>query len=251
MNKMFSLGLCAGLCAVVGSAQGADSGTETRPVDARVVRVRLDGAVDLKIRQGNPPSLTLSGDARTLPKTVTTQDGDTLSIDNEGHAQLRFGMLRAELVLPALREVTSESLGKTEVSGFSGERLVLSLDGAGSMRVAGSYRIVTASLGGVGSLRLQDMNSDQVQLDLQGAGIVQMSGRVRALKADMGGLGSLDAQQCSADTVDIDLSGLGNASVTARQSANLSLSGMGSVTVYGKPANRRVEVDGLGKVSWK
>jgi hypothetical protein len=47
------------------------------------------------------------------------------------------------------------------------------------------------------------------------------------------------------------LSGLGNATVNARDSATLSLSGLGSVTVYGKPQNRNVSVDGLGKVSWK
>jgi hypothetical protein len=54
-----------------------------------------------------------------------------------------------------------------------------------------------------------------------------------------------------ADSVSLELSGLGNATVTAQQSADLNLSGMGSVTVYGKPLNRRVSVDGLGKVSWK
>ena len=45
--------------------------------------------------------------------------------------------------------------------------------------------------------------------------------------------------------------GLGNAIVNARSNAKLSLSGLGSVVVYGKPANRDVSVDGLGKVSWK
>ena len=47
------------------------------------------------------------------------------------------------------------------------------------------------------------------------------------------------------------MSGLGNASVLARQNAVLNLSGLGSVTVYGKPPRRTVSVDGLGKVSWK
>jgi hypothetical protein len=80
---------------------------------------------------------------------------------------------------------------------------------------------------------------------------VNLSGRAKWLKAELGGLGSLDAQQFKADSVDIDLSGLGNASVTAQQNAVLNLSGLGSVTVYGKPLNRKVAVDGLGKVSWK
>jgi hypothetical protein len=100
-------------------------------------------------------------------------------------------------------------------------------------------------------MQLQGLNGEGVELNLQGAGYISLSGRAKWLKADLGGLGNLDAQQCNVDSVDIDLSGLGNARVTARQNANLNLSGMGSVTVYGKPQNRTVAVDGLGKVSWK
>ncbi|MDN4054437.1 DUF2807 domain-containing protein [Massilia sp. YIM B02763] len=252
MNKMLSLGLVfAGLCAFFGIARGADNVTETRTVDARIVRVKFDGAIDLRIRQGGTPALTLVGDADWLPRISTVQDGDTLSIDTQGRGRVRLGTMRVDLVLPALREVVSEGLGATEVSGFSGEELALTLDGAGSMKVACNYRVVTANLGGIGSMNLQGLSGEGVALNLGGAGTVRLSGRAKWLKADLGGLGSLDAQQFNADNVNIDLSGLGNASVTAHQNANLNLSGMGSVTVYGKPLNRKVAVDGLGKVSWK
>lgn len=252
MNKLFSLGLaCAGLCAVFGSARGADNVTETRAVDARVVRVKFDGAVDLRIRQGGTPMLTLVGDAEWLPRLNTAQHGDTLDIDTSGRGRVRMGSMRIDLVLPALREVVSEGLGATEVSGFTGDELELVLDGAGSMKVSSNYRVVTATLGGIGSMNLQGLSGEGVALNLSGAGVVKLSGRAKWLKADLGGLGSLDAQQFHADNVNIDLSGLGNASVTAHQNANLNLSGMGSVTVYGKPLNRKVAVDGLGKVSWK
>jgi hypothetical protein len=253
MNKTLSAGLAtAGFWACFGAAQAApEAATETRPIDARVVRVKLDGAVDLRIRQGSPAALTLSGDPRWLEKTVTVQHGDTLDIDADIHGRVRMGALHAELTLPALRELKSESLGTTEVSGFSGDELELSLDGAGSMRISCNYRMVTASLGGIGSMQLQSLGGEGVDLNLRGAGFVTLSGRAKWLKADLGGLGSLDAQQFAADSVNVDLSGLGNASVTARQNAILNLSGMGSVTVYGKPLNRKVAVDGLGKVSWK
>ena len=253
MNKNVLLGLAgATACVILGCAHAApEVATESRPVDARVVRVRVDGAVDLHIRQGSQPALTLAGESRYLSRTMTSQNGDTLNIDTDVQGHVRTGALRADLVLPALREVTSESLGTTEVSGFSGDQLDLTLDGAGSMKIACNYRVVRASLGGVGSMQLLGVNGDGVELNLRGAGYITLSGRTRWLKADLGGLGNLDAQQCSADDVDIDLSGLGNARVTARQTANLNLSGMGSVTVYGKPQSRKVAVDGLGKVSWK
>jgi hypothetical protein len=253
MNKIFSLAPAgAALCAILGLAHAApDLTTESRAIDARVVRVKVDGAIDLRIRQGGTPALTITGEPRYLERTMTSQSGDTLNIDTDVQGHVRTGSLHAELVLPALRAVTSESLGMTEVSGFSGDELDVTLDGAGSMKIAGSYRLVRASLGGIGSMQMQGLNGEGIDLNLHGAGFISLSGRAKWLKADLGGLGNLDAQQCNADSVDIDLSGLGNARVTARQNANLNLSGMGSVTVYGKPQNRKVAVDGLGKVSWK
>jgi hypothetical protein len=252
MNKPLTLALAGmALYGILGAARADDPTSETRQIDARVVRVKVDGAVDLHIRQGGAAALVLSGDPRYLARTVTEQRGDTLNIDSNVHGHMRMGSLHAELTLPALREVSSESLGSTAVSGFSGEELKLTLDGAGSMQVAGSYKMVTADLGGIGSMQLQGLNAEGVKLNLQGAGFVSLSGRAHWLKADLGGLGSLDARGFEVDTVNVDLSGLGNASVNAHQSANLNLSGLGSVTVYGKPLNRKVEVDGLGKVSWK
>ena len=261
MKHLFRLGLgfaalFASLLTFMGVAVAApETATETRAIDARVVRVKLDGVVDLKIRQGATPMLVLSGDPRLLGKTMTLQSGDTINIGTETrgmHINLGRSMgLRAELTLPNLREVSSESVGGTTISGFAGDELVLNLDGAGSMNVSCNYRVLSANLGGVGSMKVHGIDSDSVELNLSGAGYVTLSGRSKQLKAELGGLGGLDAQGFSAQNVTLELSGLGNATVTARDSANLTLSGMGSVTVHGKPANRKVSLDGLGKVNWK
>ncbi len=244
---------------LLGSALGtafagpAETATETRPLDARVVRVKLDGQIDLRLRQGPVPSLVLSGERKLLAATTSEQQGDTLTIGNDVKG-FSFGRrpnsLRAELTLPQLREVSTESVGSAEVSGFSGDELDLKLDGAGSMKISCGYRLVTAVLGGVGSMHIAGQN-EGIDLNLRGAGFVKLTGGSKWLKASLNGLGSMDAQHLLVDTVNLDLSGLGNASVAARQNANLNLSGLGSVTVYGKPVNRSVSVDGLGKVSWK
>jgi hypothetical protein len=255
MNMVLKSGIAGAVfIALIGGAAAAEeNATETRAVDARVVRVSLDGVIDLKLKQGPVALLVLTGDARYQAKTTTIQSGDTLNIDTEvrGFKLGRNARVRAELTLPKLREVSSESVGFTEIAGFNGDELELSLDGAGSMKVVCDYKVVNATLGGVGSMNIQGVNSEGIDLNLRGAGYVTLSGRSKWLKANLGGLGGLDAQQFQADTVTVDLSGLGNATVTARQSANLNLSGLGSVTVYGKPQNRSVSVDGLGRVSWK
>lgn len=255
MNHMMRLGATAALLGAVSGMTWAapDTASETRTIDARVERVKLEGVVNLQIRQGTPAALILKGDARLVGRTTATQHGDMLAIGLEGRGA-SIGSSRgvqAELVLPSLRAVSSESVGSTTVNGFKGDTLEIDLDGAGSMNVSSQYRVITASLGGVGSLRIQDADSDSIDLDLGGAGYVSLSGRSRFLKAELSGLGGLDAQKCAVESVKIELSGLGNASVNARTSADLELSGMGSVTVFGKPANRKVVVDGLGKVNWK
>jgi hypothetical protein len=119
MIKMAVLGwAAAGLCAGFGNVQAADSASTTHTVDARVVRVKVDGAVNLRIRQGNPPTLTLTGDPRWLSATTIEQEGDTLSIDGGTHGRMRISGLQAELVLPRLREVSSESLGRPTSVAF-------------------------------------------------------------------------------------------------------------------------------------
>lgn len=256
MKQALTIGFAGvAFCALAGTALAAteENGSETRAIDARVVRVKLDGVIDLKVKQGPVALLVITGDKRYLARTTTIQSGDTLTIDTERHSyKMRHeARLRAELTLPHLREVSSESVGFTEVAGFTGDELDLTLDGAGSMKVISDYKIVNATLGGVGSMNIQGVSGDGVDLNLRGAGYVTLAGHSKWLKASLGGLGGLDAQQFQADTVKLELSGLGNATVTARQNATLSLSGLGSVTVYGKPLNRSVSVEGLGNVRWK
>jgi hypothetical protein len=255
MHKLLKVGLTAfGLLALVRLASAApETASETRSVDTRVVRVQLDGAVDLRIRQGSAGMLVLSGDPRWLARLTVQQSGDTINIGGGGARGLRLVQdpVRAELVLPRLREVSSEGLGTTEISGFTGDELELALDGAGAMNVNVNYRFIRASLGGVGSMKLAGTGSERIELDLHGAGHVTLAGQAKSLKAELSGLGGLDARQFALENVSLDLSGLGNATVTVNGSANLNLSGLGSVTVYGKPLNRKVSVDGLGKVSWR
>lgn len=256
MKRRMMLGLAAAvLCVGAASALAAEQATETRPIDARVQRVKLEGLANLKIRHGAKAQLVLSGDKALVERTLAEQDGDLLTIGTEGKRRGvyigRSPRLDVELVLPQLRAVSVESLGSTTVDGFKGESLDVELDGAGSMQVAATYRKVRASLGGLGSLVMQKVDSDEMELNLGGAGHVTVSGRSRNMKVELGGLGGLDARQCEVASLKLNLSGLGNARVRVLQDADLALSGMGSVVVYGKPSNRKVVVDGLGSVSWR
>ena len=61
MNKMMTWGAGVALMFAMGVAVADDTVTETRPVDARVARVHVEGVVNLTLKQGDTPSLTLTG----------------------------------------------------------------------------------------------------------------------------------------------------------------------------------------------
>jgi hypothetical protein len=251
MNKLLTAAFLATTLSLAGHAQADDSVRETRTIDANVSKIHLGGVIRLALHQG-PPSLVVSGDRRYVSKITTVQRGDTLTIDMENNTHLQGkANLRADLTVPNLQEFVSEGIGESEVTGFRGDKLVLSLDGAGSVRFDGQYRDVDARLGGIGGLTLNPGQAERIEVHLGGTGHITVSGQTKVLRAHLGGVGGLDAQQLRAETVDLDMSGLGSANVYAKTAANVNLSGMGSATVWGKPATRNATTSGFGKVSWQ
>ena len=255
MHKLIGTALMAVTLSATGAAM-AQQTSETRAIDARVLKVKLGRMIDLRVKQGPTPSLVITGDQRYVPKVVTTQQGDTIHIDIGRTRHVHFGsnhkeQLRAEMTLPNFNELMSQGVGSAEISGFSGEQIRLALDGAGSVTLASRYRNIDASLGGVGSMTLKSANADKVDLKLRGAGHMEIKGNSKLLLADLGGVGSLDAEKLVSDAVELDMSGLGGATVHAKSSVKVKLSGMGSATVYGNPATRVANAKGMGSITWE
>jgi hypothetical protein len=255
MNKFFGTAVMAATLAVSNLALADEQVTQGRAVDARTVKVKQGGIIELRVKQGPSASLTITGDKSLVDRVSVVQDGDTIKIDtasrNWNFSGNHHMELRAELTLPNLNELVSQGVGSSDIKGFTGNEIKVVLDGAGAVTVNSNYRNVLARLGGVGSMQLNAADAEQIDVKLGGAGAITVSGSSKLLRADLGGVGSLDAKKLTADTVTLDMSGLGGATVYARNTANLKLSGLGSATVYGKPANRNAESRGMGSVSWQ
>lgn len=238
------------------AAFAEDQVRENRPIDAKVTRIRLGGVVTLNVHQGATPSLVISGGNSLVARTTSTQRGDTLDIGNEKESHFSWhgdsDKIVADLTVPNLQEFSSTGVGNSTITGFSGDKVRLSMDGAGSLTMNSSYRVVDAALGGVGGVTLNNSgNADRVDLSLRGAGRMTITGETKILHGSLSGVGSLDATNLRADSVELRMSGMGSANVYARSAANLSLSGLGSATVYGNPATRNASTSGMGKVSYK
>lgn len=231
--------------------EGRMVASETRKVAGGVTTINLGGPIDMTLRQGAVPSLTVRGEQRLLGNVETISEGTTLNIDTKGMLLHHKQPLQVVLVLPALDSVRIRGSGDSTVNGFSGEKLELQLHGSGNVKFNGRYREIEAGLQGSGDIELNGGNSDKVDVNVVGSGSMTVVGAAKAFKVVQMGSGDLDAEHLSADDVTIELMGSGSAVVQARKNASVNLRGSGDITVHGNPDERNVTRNGSGDVSFE
>lgn len=92
--------------------------------------------------------------------------------------------------------------------------------------------------------------AERRELALRGVGQLAVSGQTRIAR-DPGQGRQSRRRRLRAETVNLDMSALGGATVYASSAIEVNLSGMGSATVDGKPAQRNATTDGVVKVNWR
>ncbi|UOD29070.1 DUF2807 domain-containing protein [Massilia violaceinigra] len=225
--------------------------SETRTVSSGITTINLGGPIDMTLRQGAVPSLTVRGEQRLLGNVETISEGTTLNIETKGMLLHHKQPLQVVLVLPALDTLRIRGSGDSTVNGFSGDKLELQLHGSGDVKFNGRYREIDAGLQGSGDIELNGGNSDKVDVNVVGSGSMTVVGAARTFKVAQMGSGDLDAEHLSAETVTIDLMGSGSAVVQARKSASVNLRGSGDISVHGSPNERNVSRNGSGDVSFE
>lgn len=223
---------------------------ETRPLDRAPTAVELSGPFNLVLRQGPTPSLEVRGEQRVLANVDTAIDGDTLRIVPRGILLRHRQPIEVRVTLPALATLHVNGSGEHTVSGFAGERLDLSMDGTGSMRFNGRYRIVQAAVHGSGDLELTAGNCEAVNAQLAGSGSLTLVGATRSLHADVQGSGQLDARHLRADVAKLTHQGSGSSTIHARRQVDVELTGSGNVDVVGNPDRRTVNRNGSGRIEF-
>lgn len=232
------------------SAAGRAVRSETREVSAKITQIDLTGPIDLTLRRGATPSLTVSGEQRLLANVQTTLDGATIHIGPKGMLFHHRQPLQVELVLPNLTKLEIHGSGDSTVSGFSGDSLALELIGSGDLKFTGRYKDLKASVQGSGDVELHGGNSDTVSLNMVGSGNISASGNTKTLQLELSGSGDIDAEHLAADQAKVVVQGSGQATVFVRNEVDLALRGSGDIHVYGNPRQRASQRSGTGEVTW-
>ena len=189
-------------------------------------RLRINGAFEVTVTTGGSPGAQVIADRDTIGDIDLHAEGPTLTIRRviagrwgERPRGAAATPVRIVLTTPRLASVTVIGGSRVAVSRLSGTRIDLSATGTGSI-AAGAVQ------------------GDRVDVQLIGEGRIALAGRVPTARLLANGAGTIDAARLDAGDLTVHLDGQGTVSARARFTAQVSSTGLGTITVAGQPKCR-------------
>lgn len=224
--------------------------TENRAITAAVTEIVINGAADVIIKRGEVPGIVVKADQRTLSKLRTDARGSVLTIKLDGF-NWNSSKNEIEITLPDLQKIAVHGSGHTDIQGFKGDKIQISVIGSGDLSLSSEYQQISANLRGSGNVDLGHAKSKNIELELLGSGDVSAKGETETLVAKVNGSGDIDAESLHANTVNLTMRGSGDTRVNAKKAVTVSLLGSGDVTIHGQPAQRNISKTGSGDIEFR
>lgn len=197
-------------------------------------RVRVEGPFEVRLTTGQSPRARAEGPTRSIEGLDIRVEGTTLIVRagiNGWGEQPVAGNQGAPVIsvsTGAIRDAIVLGGGRLSIAGpLKGQRIELSVTGSGAID-AGAIQ------------------ADLFNAAVYGSGTMKLGGRGAKVRLVANGTGGIDATALSAGDLTLSLDGPGQMQATARSTANVTSTGIGTVTVYGKPA---CTVKAVGPVS--
>jgi carbon monoxide dehydrogenase subunit G len=222
------------------AAHAATSGSGKAATEVRTVpefqAIALAGAMDLRVSQGTPQSVTVQADDNLLPLLETVvedgKQGTTLFVRwKKGQNVYARGKVLVTVVTPKLSALSAAGSGNMKVESFTTPALQLAISGAGDVKLDG-------------------LSTDELGVRISGSGDVRGSGKATRMKVSIAGSGDVRLTALRADDVQISIAGSGDAEVFADKTLDVRIAGSGDVTYTGNAALKS-SVAGSGSVKRK
>ncbi|WP_010161419.1 head GIN domain-containing protein [Sphingomonas sp. PAMC 26617] len=189
-------------------------------------RIRIDGPFDVALTTRTAPSARADGPAEASDTIDIRVEGRTLVVraGSRGWAEVpRRGTAKSLVIrlgVPMLRGATVVGGGRLAVTGpFRAQRIDLQVTGSGSIEAPG-------------------LDGDELNATMLGSGAMTLGGRGGRVRLLTSGTGGIDATALRSDALTVRLDGSGTVTATARYTADATSTGLGAVTIYGKPTCR-------------
>ncbi len=172
--------------------------------------IELQGAGNLSIEQTGSESLTVGAEEDVLLKLRTQVENDRLILGPKPDTTIHTTEpISYKLTVKDLNALEVSGSGNVDAKGISTDKLAVTINGAGDVRVSGRAVSQEVDISGSGNYRAGSLESKKVKVDVAGAGsaIVNVSGQ---LDAEVSGIGFVE--YIGKPRVNQDISGVGRVS---------------------------------------
>ena len=169
----------------------------------------------------------------SIPATVRLVPGSSPRITVQGPAdalsRIAYGHGHLELVRH----------GFWNEANWDGDAVTVTITGVTLHSIA---------LAGSGRIDMGTLNQDRLALAVAGSGDVQAKGRADTLSLDIAGSGKARLGALAARAAHIRIAGAGTVEADAKDFAEVSITGSGTVRFSGKPAKLQTRIAGSGRI---
>jgi hypothetical protein len=123
----------------------------------------------------------------------------------------------------------------------------LAISGAGDVQVETlSTPSMVLAMSGAGRVQMSQLTTDSLELNLSGAGGLEIKGAATEATINISGAGGVNAPDLKIQTANVVISGLGSVTLWVTDLLTGEISGAGSVSYYGTPQANTTS-SGLGQ----
>ena len=149
---------------------------------------------------------------------------------------------------PHISQAGVSGSGHLDLGRLAQDRLDLAVFGSGGVDVSGQFKSLGLSVSGSGAARLTQIDVGDMSASLSGSGWIKASGAARSLHLGISGSGAADLGGLAAQDVVAHLSGSGMAKLSPKRSADLGVSGSGSIRLLTEPSQLNAHRFGSGAI---
>lgn len=203
---------------------------KTYPIQS-FTSVESDVVGNIIYTQSNTISARAEGDKEMVDKLRITERNEELKIELEGNFKSKKKQkLSIYISSPIINTINAKGVGNWVMKGnLKTDNLLIEFDG-------------------VGNFEALDLQSNNIKVDYEGVGNLTLGGTTNFMEIKSEGVGNVKTQDLIAKNAIIKSSGVGSVKCYASESVDLTNTGIGSITYYGKPKEKNLSNSGIGKI---
>lgn len=203
-----------------------DLKSETRPLKS-FTKIQLNTDAKVIIIKDSIQSIRVEAQPNILKVLTTKVSGKWLYVDLDG-CIIDHKPITVYISTPSIETIEVDGSGSVEGQGsFAGEKVLLTINGSGSINVR--------------------LSAKDVKSEIKGSGNINLSGSAHKFDVDISGSGDVNAQDMPSGVCKVNVRGSGNCRIFAIDKLAVDIAGSGNVYYKGTP-NISTNINGSGKL---